>query len=137
MLHLQFSLLCSPGARRFLSLRSLLVLRQLRFAACRTGPRAVGYPEIHRAIPWTARVPLQSMPGEILQRPASSPHSSLDDAGNRSWERRFLKLRKGGKKSCFWDVSMEPCAERIASEVQEHSISVGSIVARVRTRERE
>jgi len=82
MLHLQFSLLCSPSARRVLSLRSLLVLRQLRFAAHHTRPSGVGHPDVHRAIPCTARVPLQPMPREILQRPASSPHSSLDYAGN-------------------------------------------------------
>lgn len=35
MLHMQFSVLCSPSGRRFLSLRSLLALRQLRFAAHR------------------------------------------------------------------------------------------------------
>ena len=87
MLHLQFSLLWSPSGRRFLSLRPLLALRELGFAARRTRPRAAGYLDVNRAILWTARVPLQPMPREILQRPASSPDSPLDDAGERSCER--------------------------------------------------
>ncbi len=87
MLHLQFSFLCSPSGRRFLSLRSLLAVRELGFAAYRTRPRVVGYPDIHRATHPTASLPLQSLPLEILQHPPSSPHSSLNDAGHRSWER--------------------------------------------------
>jgi hypothetical protein len=130
MPHLQFSVLCSPSARRFLSLRSLLVLRQLRFAAHPTLARAVGYPELYRATPWTARIPLQSMPREILQCPASSPHSSLNDAGKRFWERRFLRDAKGaGRTLLLVSVSMKTCTGRLASELQEHLISIGSVVA--------
>ena len=87
MLHLQFSFLCSSSGRRFLALRSLLALRDLGFAAHRTRPHVAGYPDVHRATHSIASLPLQSLPLEILQHPSSSPHSSLNDAGHRSWER--------------------------------------------------
>jgi hypothetical protein len=62
------------------AIRALPQVRQFRSPAYRQGTRRKGHlglPEAHARI---SRVPLRSLPREILQRLAFSPHPAFDDA---------------------------------------------------------
>jgi hypothetical protein len=119
--HLRKPISCRARRALILALRALSPMRELRPGAHCSRSRQLGTFHRSKALVWVSRVPVRSLPEEILQRPAVSAHRSFHSAGSGARNRSGLYFRSGQAVAERGEVrGLENARHALAPHLQAH-----------------